>query len=862
MARAIALATGRREPLLALRRPRLPSLEGLVEGFAGLLTREIDDRRGFLFLPVAVAAGAALYFGAPNEPLPYAAPLSAVVLAALAMAARARPFAFHVLALLAALAAGFALASIQVQRMAHPLLATPMAGVEIAGFVEVAEQRARGSRITLALTRFGREARADEGGRVGARGRVGLPREGPERLSFVQPTRVRVTLATREPPAVGAHVRLLANLAPPPGPAYPGGFDFGRAIWFDGIGATGFALGKAQPSPPPSAAPLALSFAAWLGATRQSIAARIRAVLSGAEAGIAVALVTGLRDAVPEAVEESMRVAGLSHILSISGLHMALVATTVFFLVRALLALVPELALRYPIKAWAALPAALAATYYLMLSGAEVPTQRSYVTTLIVLAGVALGRPALTLRTLALAALAVMTLTPWAILDPGAQMSFAATLALIAAYERWGHLVAAPAASTPAGRWLGLPVRYVAALVLTSLAAGLATAPFAAFHFQRLAPLSLLANLAAMPVVSFIVMPAGLGGALLLPFGWDPPAWILMGWGIQMMDAIADWVAAMPGADRGIPAMPLASLGLLSLSLALGCLLRTRLVLVVPALAGAALIAYAAAPHPDVLIDRDGRTVAVRGADGRLAIMGDRDAGVARRFAVEQWLSAEGERGRAGAADLTARAACDPLGCTLPDARGDPVALSRNPASLEEDCRRAILLVTNQPPPADCAATVIRIDPRQSLAGHAVFRTAKGGWRLDGDAASGTRPWQVPSSAAQPAISLAVPMALSREEDPRSTGPGAANGAPPSFTATERAAALDRYLESPAGPDVDRTGDRLPADGPHGDKQATQQPAAERSPAPQSIAGKSSLEESSADESSADDSSAPGTNLE
>ncbi|WGD31430.1 ComEC/Rec2 family competence protein [Ancylobacter sp. WKF20] len=686
----------------------LPGIAGrFAEALGAALALEVAERRFFLFLPVVFAAGIALYFGAPREPWPYAGLIPAVGLAALTLLARERPLAFHLLALLATLAAGFATASLQVQRIAHPVLQRAVDGVEIAGFVEAAEQRARGSRITLALTRF--DGRGE-----------------------TAPRRVRVTLTSRTPPEVGAHVALRASLAPPPGPAYPGGFDFGRLAWLEGIGATGFALGKVAVVPATAPPPAGLSVSAWLAATRATIADRIRAALlppgasaqTQGDAAIAVALVTGLRDGVPESIEESMRVAGLSHVLSISGLHMALVATGMFFLVRALLALSPALALRYPIKNWAAVPAALAATFYLVLSGGEVATQRAYLMTLIVLAGVALGRPALTLRTLAVAALLLLALTPWAVLDPGAQMSFAATLALVAAYAHWGRQVA----ELPGARLgcLHRPAVYIAALVLTSLAAGLATAPFAAYHFQRLAPLSLIANLGAMPIASFIIMPAGLAGALLIPFGWDAPAWHVMGWGIGRMVDISRAVAAVPGADRGLPALPLASLVLFALALTALCLLRSRLVLVAPVLALAGLALAPLRERPDILVDREGRTVAVRQSDGRLTLMGDRDRGLAGRFVVEQWLSAEGERTRLADPTLTQAARCDPLGCTLQTAGGEIIALSRHRDSLEEDCRRVALLITTEAPPKDCAAQVLRIDPRRQTSALALYREAVG----------------------------------------------------------------------------------------------------------------------------------------
>ena len=695
---------------------------------AGTLTTELEERRAFLFVPVGLATGMALYFGAPQEPVAYAALLPAGVFALLAYWARERVAAFYTLTLLAVIAFGFAIANLQVQRIRHPVLGETLTAVQVAGFVEAAELRTKGSRITLLVTSLGR-ALADP------------------------PRRVRVTLASKQPPAIGDHVSLRATLGPPPGPAYPGGFDFGRAAWFEGIGATGFALGKAELSVAPIQPPAGLRFAAWLDRSREAIAARIRLALPGGSGGIAVALVTGLRDGVGESIEETMRIAGLSHVLSISGLHMALVATTVFFLVRALLALSPALSLRHPIKSWAAVPAVLAATYYLMLSGNEVPTQRSYIMTLTVLVGVMVGRPALTLHSLALAALVVLIFTPWSILDPGAQMSFAATLALIAAYERFGRRLLVAEGQGPV-RIRSMVLRYAAALVLTSVAAGLATAPFAAFHFQRLAPLSLLANLAAMPLVSFIVMPAGLVGAMLMPFGWDEPAWKVMGWGIDLMRDVAEWVAAIPGADSGISAVPMVSLILLSIALLLLCLFRTRLVLIVPVLGVGAVWADWRAPSPSVLVDSQGRTVAVRGSDGRLSLMGDKSSGVADRFAVEQWLSADGERARFGASDLTLAARCDALGCTLRTADGAYVALSRSRDSLDDDCRHAALLVTTFRPPDDCTAQVIYVDTRRQIGGISGFDKPGGGWEImQARPAIGTRPWYpttTSSSATKP----------------------------------------------------------------------------------------------------------------
>jgi competence protein ComEC len=251
-------------------------------------------------------------------------------------------------------------------------------------------------------------------------------------------------------------------------------------------------------------------YASFIQGMRDAIDQRIRAALPGDKAAIASALLTGTRDAISGPVNDAMYISSLAHVLSISGYHMAVVAGVVFFVIRALLALIPGLASRQPIKKWAALGALAAATFYLLLSGAEVATQRSYYMIGIVLLAVLVDRTAITFRTLALAAIAVLLLAPEAVVHPSFQMSFAATLALVAGY-RHGLPFARPNADTSFSARIALwGVREVLSLIFASLLAGLATTPYAAFHFHRMAPYGVLANLLAMPVVSAWVMPAGM----------------------------------------------------------------------------------------------------------------------------------------------------------------------------------------------------------------------------------------------------------------------------------------------------------------------------------------------------------------
>jgi competence protein ComEC len=253
---------------------------------------------------------------------------------------------------------------------------------------------------------------------------------------------------------------------------------------------------------------------------RDAIDARIRAVLPGDEGAIAAMLINGRRDAIDQHLYDAMFVSGIGHVLSISGYHMAVVAGAMFFLIRAFLALIPGLADRAPIKKWAALAALGVTAFYLLLSGNQVATQRSFIMIAVVLVGVLFDRPSVTMRTLTVAALVVLIFAPEAVVHPSFQMSFAATLALIAGYEKGSLKLRAGAKSSLGARAALWGVNEIVGLTLASLLlAGFATTPYAAYHFHRIAPYGVLANLLAMPVVSVWVMPMGILGVIAMPFG-------------------------------------------------------------------------------------------------------------------------------------------------------------------------------------------------------------------------------------------------------------------------------------------------------------------------------------------------------
>jgi competence protein ComEC len=513
----------------AVRRPALTWPSGLAELLRSFAERLpswalADVAPGRLVPWLAFGFGVVLYFTAEQEPAPWAAVGLAVATSAAAVMARRRPVAFPAAIAIAAIAAGFAAATVKRAVIAHPVLAAPAFGVDIAGFVAVREERERSDRIVVRVVRI-------EGARLA------------EKLE-----RVRVAVRKGTAPAVGSFVELKARLSPPLEPLRPGGYDFARDMYFQGLGASGFALGNIRVATAPTDGGLWLRYAAWIDGLREAIDKRIRAAVPGDKGAIASALITGKRDAISAPVNDAMYISSLAHVLSISGYHMAVVAGVVFFTLRALLALMPGFSNRYPIKKWTALAALGAAAFYLLLSGAEVATQRSFIMIAIVLLGVLVDRPALTLRTLTIAAFGVLILAPEAVVHPSFQMSFAATLALVAGFER-GQAWMLAGADTPMGARVALwGGRWIVGTVVCSLLAGFATTIFAAYHFHRLAPYGVLANLLAMPVVSAWVMPTGMLGVLAMPFGFDGFFWRLMGEGIDWMIAVALWVTSLPGA--------------------------------------------------------------------------------------------------------------------------------------------------------------------------------------------------------------------------------------------------------------------------------------------------------------------------
>lgn len=564
----------------------------------------VEAGRGlaFLFLPVAMGAGAGLYYMAPTDPNAWPLAVGFLISAVVAIATRADHSALSaVSALAAALFLGSVAAAIEAGRGA--VLLDSDVTTRITGRIEAREFDAEGR--TRYLIRL--ESTAEP--------QIRRP-----------PARVRLVARMRHEPApVGALVSGRARLSSPSGPALPGGYDFAFRAFVDHIGAHGFFYrAPAIVGAIEAEAGLYDRFGRGLREIRERISQRIRSVLPGDAGGVAAALAVSDRRGISAATVEALRATGLAHILAISGLHMALAAGTLYIGLRQAMALFPGAVEAWPVKKFAAIGALAAATAYLAISGGSVPTQRAWVMLSIMLGAVLADRPALTMRNVALAAVIIIAMTPSAVVGPGFQMSFAATAALIAAYgalaERQRRkagpgLTLERSSVARAMIWMG---KAVLGLAITSLVAGLATGLFSAHHFHRVAGNGLIANLLAMPLVTFVVMPSGLAALLAMPFGLDAAPLKLMGLGLEGVIGVARYVEAL-GGDITVGRIPLAATGIAGAGFTLLVFLRSRL-----RLAGLALIVAGgllaipplAQRPPDVLISEDGRLAALNGPSG------------------------------------------------------------------------------------------------------------------------------------------------------------------------------------------------------------------------------------------------------
>lgn len=677
---------------------------------AGLL---LAGERGRLapWLAVAMGAGVITYFGLREEPPGWALLLAPVLILAAVLVAQRMPQAGWGIGLAGAAALGFGAAAWHGWR-APPLATPPSRAVILTGIVQHVDLLPAGRRLTLAGVRFG----PDEP---------------------VQPRSFRVRLRANDPaqPQPGDRVTVRALVRAPSAPAFPGAWDFQRAAFFAGEGGSGFAIG-------PSEVVAEAGASQPLSALRAALEARATNALPGAAGAVAAALLTGGQSAIPPADLTAMRDAGLAHLLSVSGLHIAIVMGVSFWVVRLLIACWRWLALRVDGKAVAGIAALVAGGFYMMLTGAQVPMQRSFASAVLVTLALLTGRQAVSMRSLALAAAAVMLISPVALLGPSFQMSFAAVLALIAGWE----ILKEPMRRLRGdAAWWRKGLVFAVGLVGTSVLAGLATAPFGLAHFSRLQWYGVAANAVAVPLTSVLVMPAGMLAAALMPLGLDGPALLLMGWGCEAVLAVAREVASWPGAAQTARPLPTWGLTTAAFGMVWLCLWRLRWRwLGVPMLV-LGLMSPMLHRAPDLFVSGDARLIGMV-AGGEMWLQRQPGASAMTR---DFWLRAHGltaARALPSSGEEAGDAiACTPGGCRLQPLPDGPVAVLLRGDPADGVCGRVGLVVSAEPVRGRCAGSQV-ID-RFSVwrnGPHAVWFEVDGVRLVSDRAWRGERPWVPP----------------------------------------------------------------------------------------------------------------------
>lgn len=703
---------------------RTIAMSRIAYGLAWLGHHAAEEReRWVLWVPVFIGVGIAAYFGLYAEPPIWSGAGGLLAAVAIRLTLRRWPFGAAAATCVALMCLGFAAAQLRVTLVSAPALVREIGGVAIAGRICEVGLLPNGYRVYLDDVAIS-----------------GMPPE-------ATPERVRLRIGG--PSAadhVGQRIEVTARLGPISAPVAPGAFDFQRDIFFERIGAVGYAFGAPRELSGQGTGSWLQALPCRLSALRLAIANRIRAVLPGDTGAIAVALITGDQGAISKPVLQDMRDSGLAHLLSISGLHIGLVAGILFISLRRILCLFRRIALNYPIKKWGAAAALVGTLLYMLLAGAPVPTVRAFIMTSMFLLAVILDRTAISMPPVAWAAMVVLLVSPEELMGPSFQMSFAAVVAMIAAYEstqtqrlRW---------RSESG-WGGRAALYIGGLVFTSLIATLATGPYSIYHFNRIAVYGVIANMIAVPLTGLWIMPWAVLTVVLMPFGAEEIALIPMGWGIDAIIMLAAYIADWPGAVSVVPAMPIAGLALVTLGGLWLCLWQRRWRSVgLPFIAvGFATLAFVRGP--DVLVSEDGDLFAVADPDGPLLLSSAR----ADEFVADTWLRRSGtavagvlpEDGYGAAGRL----ACDSLGCIY-RAFGRTVALVQQPIALLEDCGAADVVVSFEPVRIPCAPTLAVID-RFDLwrnGAYAIWIEDDGGIEIDSvRELRGERPWVADPSA-------------------------------------------------------------------------------------------------------------------
>lgn len=667
-----------------------------------------------LWAPVALTFGVWAYFSLSQEP---ALPVTGFfMVAAILLFWKARGRMGIIL--LAILFGGFVLAKTRAEIIATPLLKATTGEIVVSGIVHDVK-RASERRATIIL----------QPDKIEGMTEAQLPRR----------LRLSNSLKNGEP-AIGDRIAFRARLAPIASPTMPGGFDYGRQLYFEGIGGTGRITSKIDMLGSTTSPSLWLS--GTLHSLRQDIGTRIRQHLQGTIAAFAEAMITGERASIPKDVNKSLQISGLAHILSISGLHMSLAAGGVFWIVRAFLALFPAIAQQWPIKKWSAAAALVFGFAYMLLAGSGAATQRSYIMLAVVFLAIIVDRPAISLRNLALAALLILILQPESAIQASFQMSFMAVMGLAAFFEYWNRPKPEQEYRIESRKVYYARKFYQIALasILTTLIAGSFSSIPAAYHFGRLAPYGVLANGLAIPVISLAVMPFAVLSVVLMPLGLEAWPLAVLGKGLEVVLSISDQVAALPGAQRVIPQVPLASAIALALGASILCLASRQAKYAggVLLIAGFALAQFN--QFPDLLIERTAANTAFRDGSGELVFASQHRG----RFAAEKWLQANGEEVAFKQAAARAGWSCEDRSCRS-EIKGKVIGYFLDGEGVQPACTGLDIIIAAYPLRGACKSVPTRIDRFDvwRMGSHAIVIEGGAMAVTTARGLSGSRPWVV-----------------------------------------------------------------------------------------------------------------------
>jgi len=610
------------------------------------------------------------------------------------------PLFFLLVLCLYGVAAGLSVAKLRTLTTPHTMVISELGPVMIEGWVSGIEPSTKGVRLRISV-------HAVEG------------------LSRTQaPKHIRVTHTSSLKVYPGRFVRCWAVLRPPPSQSVPGDYNFRRQAWFSGLDAVGYVQGRCRGGVLGAPKDAGLRRKLDLAVTRRGLAEHVMRSSGERAGGFATALVSGDRSYIASEDQDALRGAGLAHLLAISGLHMAICGGLIYALLFRALARIEWLALRVPLQKPAAIAGLIASLIYLVISGASVSTQRAFIMAGLVFAAMLIDRQAISLRTLAIAMIVIVCLQPESVLSPGFQMSFAATGCLIATYEAWQKR----RQDLPQG-WLSQPIFVLKSLVVTSVVAAAATAPFALYHFDRIAPYGLLANVLAMPVITFISAPAAAVSLVLAPFGLSDLGLRLFGLSLELVLKIAHFCNGLAGDEPASwKQMPGLSLILFSLVIgSVGVLVGKTRRRGIVGLSGLAALIWIASPLPDAYWAPSG-DVFVRGIGGQ----------------YQQLTFVDGD----GLSPLRFQKAPSLPPCTAPrclvETHSGPILLvnSNGLSRLCEDKPADLLALVSERPDSATCANILEYSEVTAKGGLAIS-LKRSGVKREHSSKCGARPWQV-----------------------------------------------------------------------------------------------------------------------